>query len=194
MRILIADDEALTRMGLGAMLGDMGHEVVATASDGVTALHLACKMAPDLAVLDIKMPGMEGLEVAAAISKRCPLPVIMLTAYSERDLVERAAATDTVQAYLVKPVREADLAPTIELAAGRFAEWQALQNEAASHQEALVTRELVARAKQILMRDRTLTEREAFLEIQHRARQQRRSMRAVAEEVLSQPTSGRPGP
>lgn len=193
MRILIADDEALTRMGLRAMLADMGHEVVAAAADGTTALRLACELCPDLAVLDIKMPGMEGLEVAAAISRRCPLPVIMLTAYSERDLVERAAATDTVQAYLVKPVREADLAPSIELATSRFAEWQALQKEAASRQEALATRELVARAKQVLMRDRALSEREAFLEIQHRARQQRRSMHAVAEDVLSQPTDRRPG-
>jgi len=185
MRILIADDEALTRMGLRAMLSDMGHEVVAAAADGVTALRLACELGPDLAVLDIKMPGMEGLDVAAAISKHCPLPVVMLTAYSERDLVERAAATDTVQAYLVKPVREADLAPTIELATSRFAEWQALRREAASRQEALATRELVARAKQVLIQDRALTERQAFLEIQHRARRQRRSMREEAEEILS---------
>jgi len=193
MRILIADDEALTRMGLRAMLGDMGHEVVAAAADGVTALRLACELEPDLALLDIKMPGMEGLEVAAAIAKRCPLPVVMLTAYSERDLVERAAATDTVQAYLVKPVREADLAPTIELAASRFAEWQALRQEAASRQEALATRELVARAKQILIQDRALTEREAFLAIQHGARRRRRSMRDEAEEILSQRPNPRPG-
>jgi response regulator NasT len=184
MRILIADDEALTRMGLRAMLDDMGHSVVAAAADGVTALRLACELRPDLAVLDIKMPGMEGLDVAAAIANQCPLPVVMLTAYSERDLVERASATDTVQAYLVKPVRETDLGPTIELATSRFAEWQALRQEAASRQEALATRDLIARAKQVLIQDLALTEREAFLEIQHRARRQRRTMRQVAEEIL----------
>jgi AmiR/NasT family two-component response regulator len=184
MRILIADDEALTRMGLRAMLGDMGHEVVAAAADGITALRLACELRPDLALLDIKMPGMEGLDVAAAIAKRCPLAVVMLTAYSERDLVARAAATDTVQAYLVKPIREADLTPTIELATSRFAEWQALLQDAASRQEALITRDLVARAKQALMQNRTLTEQEAFLEIQHGARRQRHSMREEAEEIL----------
>lgn len=194
MRILIADDEALTRMGLRTMLVDMGHEVVAAAADGVTALRLACKLRPDLAILDIKMPGMEGLDVAAAIAKQCPLPVVMLTAYSERDLVERAAATDTVQAYLVKPIREADLAPTLELATGRFAEWQALQQEAASRREALATRDLVARAKQRLMQERALTEREAFLEIQHRARRRRRSMRDEAQDILSSPPSPSPYP
>jgi response regulator NasT len=108
----------------------------------------------------------------------------MLTAYSERDLVARAAATDSVQAYLVKPIREADLAPTIELATSRFTEWQALLQGAASRQEALTTRDLVARAKQVLMQNRALTEQEAFLEIQHGARRRRHSMREEAEEIL----------
>jgi response regulator NasT len=108
----------------------------------------------------------------------------MLTAYSERDLVQRAAETETVQAYLVKPIREGDLAPAIELATARFAEWQALREEAASRQEALATRAVVDRAKRVLMEQDGLSEREAFLEIQHRARRSRRAMRAVAEEVL----------
>ena len=132
MRILIADDEALTRMGLRAMLREMGHTVVGAAADGTTALKLACETQPDLAILDIKMPGMDGLAVAKAIAEACSLPVVMLTAYSERDLVQRAAETETVQAYLVKPIREEELAPAIELATARFAEWQALQQEAAS--------------------------------------------------------------
>ena len=184
MRILIADDEALTRMGLRAMLREMGHTVVGAAANGTAALKLACETEPDLAVLDIKMPGMDGLAVAKAIAEQCSLPVVMLTAYSERDLVQRAAATETVQAYLVKPIREGDLAPAIELATARFAEWQALRQEAASRQEALATREVVDRAKRVLMDQGGLSEREAFLEVQHRARRSRRTMREVAAEVL----------
>jgi AmiR/NasT family two-component response regulator len=190
MRILIADDEALIRMGLQAILFDMGHTVVGTATDGHGALRLACELKPDLAILDIKMPGIDGLAVAEAIAGQCPLPVIVLTAYSERDLVARAAATETVQAYLVKPIREADLAPAIELAVARFAEWQALQQEAAGRQEALETRQVVARAKAMLMEREGLGERGAFLEIQHRARKQRRTMRRVAEEILGSPIEG----
>jgi response regulator NasT len=184
VRILIADDEALTRMGLRAILRELGHSLAGSVADGVTALRLARETRPDLAILDIKMPGMDGLAVAEAISRECPLPVVMLTAYSERELVERAAATETVQAYLVKPIREVDLTPTIELAVVRFAEWQALCQEAAGRQEALVTRELVDRAKGQLMERDGLGEREAFLEIQHRARRERRSMRQVATEIL----------
>ena len=189
MRVLIADDEALTRMGLQTMLREMGHTIAGAAADGIVALRLAGETRPDLAILDIKMPGMDGLAVAEAIADRYHLPVVMLTAYSEHDLIERAAATETIQAYLVKPVREADLAPVIELAVARFAEWRALQQEAASRQEALAAREVVARAKQVLMRRDGLTEGQAFLEIQHRARRQRRTMRQVAEEVLG----GEPG-
>jgi AmiR/NasT family two-component response regulator len=185
MRILIADDEALTRMGLRAMLQEMGHQVVAAAANGTAALQLAGETRPDLAILDIKMPGLDGLAVAQALAEQYPLAVVMLTAYSERDLVQRAAATETVQAYLVKPVREADLAPAIELAAGRFAEWQALQQEAADRQEALETRRVVARAQAVLMACSGLGERASFLEIQHRARQERRTMRQVAEEIIS---------
>ena len=184
MRVLIADDEALTRMGLRTMLRDMGHSVVAAAADGPAALRLACETRPDLALLDIKMPGLDGLAVAQAIAERCPLPVVMLSAYSERELVARAAATATVQAYLVKPVREADLGPVLELAAGRFAEWSALQAEAAGREQALEAREVVARAKSLLMARLGLAEAEAFLEIQARARRERRSMRQVALAIL----------
>ena len=184
MRILIADDEALTRMGLRAMLREMGHTVVGAAAEGVTALRLACETRPDLAVLDIKMPGMDGLAVAQAIAEQCPIAVVMLTAYSERELVQRAAATETVQAYLVKPIREADLGPALELATSRFAEWRILRQEAASRQEALAVRDIMARAKGVLMERDGLGERDAFLEIQHRARRERRTMRQIAEELL----------
>jgi response regulator NasT len=184
VRILIADDEALTRMGLRAMLREMGHTVVGAAPNGTTALKLACETQPDLAVLDIKMPGMDGLAVAEAIAEQCSLPVVMLTAYSERDLVQRAAATETVQAYLVKPIREGELAPAIELATARFAEWQALRQEATDREEALKTREIVDQAKRVLMERDGRSEKVAFLEIQHQARQQRLTMRQVAEAVL----------
>ena len=184
MRILIADDEALTRMGLRAMLREMGHTIVGAAAEGTTALQLACQQRPDLALLDIKMPGLDGLAVARAIAERCPLPVVMLTAYSERDLVRQAAGTETVQAYLVKPIREADLEPVLDLAVARFAEWQALCDEAEDRRQALQARDLVDRAKRQLMDGKGLSEREAFLEIQHRARRERRSMRDVAQEIL----------
>jgi len=183
LHILIADDEAIIRLGLRTMLQEMGHTIVGAAPDGVVALRLACETRPDVAILDIKMPGMDGLSVAEAIAERCPLPVLMLTAYSERELVERAAATETVQAYLVKPICEADLGPALELAVARFAEWQALRQEAADRQEALAAREVVALAKQVLMQHDGLSEGEAFLEIQHRARRQRRTMRQVAEGI-----------
>jgi response regulator NasT len=186
MRLLIADDEALTRLGLRAVLQEMGHTVVAAASDGPAALRLACETRPDLALLDIKMPGLDGLAVAQAIAERCPLPVVMLTAYSERDLVQRAAETETVQAYLVKPVREADLAPTLELAAARFAEWQALKAEAGSRRQALAARQVVARAKSHLMTRDGLSEPQAFLQIQHRARRERQTMQQIAQEILQQ--------
>ena len=185
MRVLIADDEALIRMGLRSMLRDMGHTVVGAASDGRTALRMACETQPDLAILDIKMPEMDGLAVAQAIAERCALPVVMLTAYSEGDLVRRAAATETIQAYLVKPLREAELGPAIELAVARFSEWQALCREAANRQEALAARRLVARAKRALMEREGLSEHRAFLEIQHRARSRRCSMHEVAKELIA---------
>jgi response regulator NasT len=184
VRILIADDEALIRLGLRAILHDMGHELVGAVADGTTALRLACQTQPDLVILDIKMPGMDGLAVAEAIARRCPLPVVMLTAYSERELVARAASTETVQAYLVKPIQEADLAPTLELAVARFAEWQALHQEAASRQAALETREIVDKAKRLLIGRDGLTEHEAFLHLQHQARRRRLPVRQVAEEIL----------
>lgn len=184
MRILIADDEALTRMGLKAMLHDMGHVVAGSAPDGRTALRMACEIHPDVALLDIKMPGLDGLAVAQEIAERCPLPIVLLTAYSDRDLVKRAAATETVQGYLVKPVREAHLAPALDLACARFDAWMALRREAATHREALEARDLLDRARRVLMEREHLTEREAFLQIQHAARRDRRSIRDVCVDVL----------
>jgi AmiR/NasT family two-component response regulator len=183
LRVLIADDEAVIRLGLRTMLEEMGHQVVGMAADGPSAVKLAAKEQPDLAILDIKMPDMDGLEVAEAITAKRRIPVLMLTAYSDRELVERAAKL-AVMAYLVKPVKEADLGLAIELAMARFEEWQALEQEAASLKEAMATREVVDRAKKILMQRDGLTEHEAFLSIQRRSRNSRRTMREVAEAIL----------
>jgi len=186
VNILIAEDEAITRLGLRSLLADLGHTVVASVADGASALRLACELRPDLALLDIRMPGLDGLEVARGIAERCPLPVVMLTAYSERDLVARAAATPSVQAYLVKPVRAGELGSVLELAAARFQEWQALRQEVANLEDALAARDAVAKAKIVLMQRQGMAERDAFLDIQARARRERRTMREVAGDILSE--------
>jgi AmiR/NasT family two-component response regulator len=183
LRVLIADDEAIIRLGLKTMLEEMGHRVVGMATDGPSAVRLAAKEKPDLAILDIKMPDMDGLEVAEAITAKRRIPILMLTAYSDRELVERATKL-AVLAYLVKPVKEADLGLAIELAMARFEEWQDLEREAADLKEALATRELVGRAKEILMQRHGLTEHEAFLSIQRRSRNSQQTMREVAGAIL----------
>lgn len=183
LRVLIADDEAIIRMGLRTMLEEMGHRVVGIAADGPSAVKLAAEEKPDLAILDIKMPDMDGLEVAETITTKRRIPILLLTAYSDRKLVERATKL-AVLAYLVKPVKEADLGLAIELAMARFEEWQALEQEAADLKEALATREVVGRAKELLMQRHGLTEHKAFLSIQRRSRKSRRTMREVAETIL----------
>ena len=183
MRILIADDEAIIRMGLRAMLKEMGHEVVGAARSGAEAIRLAHDLQPEMVILDIKMPEVDGLAAAQRIAAERPVPILILTAYSDRDLVDRAANL-AVQGYLVKPVREVELAAALALAQSTFQEWQALQQEAAGLQEALETRDLVDRAKKRLIESKGLPEREAFLYLQRRSREQRRTLRAVAEEVL----------
>ncbi|MBM4429288.1 MAG: response regulator [Chloroflexi bacterium] len=186
MRILIADDEAIIRMGLKAMLQDMGHEVVAAAANGAEAVRLAGELQPELVILDIKMPEMDGLAAAEAITSQRALPVVMLTAYSDRDLVSRAAHL-AVHAYLVKPVQPADLGTALPIAVARFAEWQAVRQEAASLRDALETREVVERAKRVLMDREHCKEAQAFAYLQATARRQRRPMRQVAQEVLDRP-------
>lgn len=183
LRILIADDEAVIRMGLRKMLENMGHDVVGAARDGMIAIDLARRTKPDLVILDIKMPRLDGLEAAQVIAGERPVPILILTAYSDRELVERAA-TLAVHGYLVKPIRDVDLSSTIEIGLARFDESQSLRAEAADLEEALATRDLVDQAKRVLMTSQGLTEQEAFLRIQHRGREQRRPMREVAEEIL----------
>jgi two-component system, response regulator PdtaR len=183
LRILIADDEAIIRLGLSAMLEELGHTVVGSASDGAAAVEMARTQLPDLVILDIKMPGMGGLDAAEKITAERPVPIMILSAYSDRDLVERAASL-AVQSYLIKPVRPADLTPALELAASRFEQWQALRQEAADLREALAARVIVDEAKHRLMERDGLGEAQAFRQLQMQARRERRTMREVAEAVL----------
>jgi response regulator NasT len=183
MRILIADDESLIRMGLRKMLEEAGHEVVAAVPDGRTAVRMARDLDPELAILDIKMPGYDGLETARRIVAERAIPVILLTAYGQRDLIEEAARSP-VMAYLIKPVKEPELLATIEIAATRFAERRKMAEETVELRESLATRKAVERAKGLLMARDGLSEEEAYRHIQAQARRQRRSMRAVAEEML----------
>lgn len=183
LRIVVADDEAVIRLGLRAMLEDQGYRVVGEAGDGRRTLELVGKLRPDLVFLDIKMPGMDGLAAARALLADRVVPVIILTAYADREFVDRAREAG-VLAYLVKPVRESDLQPAIEMAMGRFREIQLLREEIGTLEETLRTRKLVERAKGILMRRYGLDETAAFGRIQKQARDQRKAMREIAEAII----------
>jgi AmiR/NasT family two-component response regulator len=181
-RILIAEDESLIRMGLRRILEEAGYQVVA-APDGPTAVKLARQTGPDLAILDIKMPGQDGLEVARRIYTQRPLPIVILTAYGDQELVEQA--TDLpIMAYLIKPVKEQELLATVEVARARFAEHRWLWEHTNELEEKLATRKVVERAKGVLMQRDSLSEEEAYRIIQRQARNERRSMRQAAEAIL----------
>lgn len=184
LRIVIADDEGVIRLGLRAMLEEQGYQVVGEAGDGKRALDLAGKLHPDLIFLDIKMPGVDGLQSARVLLRDRTVPVIILTAYADRDFVERAREAG-VLAYLVKPVREGDLRPAIEMAMGRFREIQALREEIGGLEETLRTRKLVERAKGILMRRDGVDEAQAFARLQKQARDARKTMKEIAETILA---------
>jgi two-component system, response regulator PdtaR len=182
-RVLIAEDEALIRLDLREMLIEEGYDVVGEAGDGEAALRLAEQLRPDLVILDIKMPIMDGLTAAENIANSRLAPVVILTAFSQRDLVERARAAGAM-AYLVKPFQKSDLVPAIEIAAARFAEMTALESEVASLSDRLETRKLVERAKGALMTTYSMTEPQAFRWIQRTAMDHRMTMRDVAERIL----------
>lgn len=184
-RVLIAEDEALIRLDLAEMLTEEGYEVVGEAGDGETAVRLAEQTHPDLVILDIKMPIMDGIAAAERIAGNRIAPVVILTAFSQRDLVERARAAGAM-AYLVKPFQKSDLVPAIEIAVSRFAEIAALEAEVASLGERLETRKAVERAKGILMRDYGMSEPDAFRWIQRNAMDHRMTMRAVAERIVQE--------
>jgi two-component system, response regulator PdtaR len=180
---LIAEDEAIIRLDLKEMLEEEGLDVVGEASDGEAAIRLAREHRPDLVIMDIKMPGMDGLAAAERIASEDLAAVLILTAFSQRDLVQRAAEAGAM-AYLVKPFQKADLMPAIDIAIARHAELEAVRKESQSLADQLETRKIVDRAKGKLMDGGGLTEAEAFRHLQKKAMDERRSMRAVAEEVL----------
>lgn len=182
-RVLVAEDEALIRLDLVEMLREEGYEVAGEAGDGADALRLAEELRPDLVILDIKMPKMDGIEVASTIAANRTAPVVILTAFSQRDLVERARDAGAM-AYLVKPFAKRDLVPAVELAMSRFAELRSLEDEVAGLNERLETRKLIEQAKGRLMSNHDMTEPEAFRWIQRAAMDRRTTMKNVAEVVL----------
>jgi len=185
MRVIVVDDEAVIRMGLRAMLEDAGHQVIGTAISGRSAVVLAEIEKPDLILMDIKMPEMDGLEAARQIMLKHPTPIVMLTAYSQRELVEQAKAA-SVFAYLVKPVKEEMLVPTLELAVIRFKQWKALRKESQDLQASLVARDLVEKAKRVLIEQEGLSEKAAFLKIRNQSRARRATMEKTAQAILRQ--------
>ncbi len=183
-RVVIAEDEALIRLDLAEMLVEEGYDVVGQAGDGQTAVELAELHRPDLVVLDVKMPKLDGIAAAERIAQQRLAPVVILTAFSQRDLVDRARDAGAM-AYLVKPFSKSDLVPAIEMAVSRFAELQLLEAEVADLTDRLETRKAVDRAKSVLQKQLRLSEPDAFRWIQKTAMDLRLSMRQVAEGVIT---------
>jgi response regulator NasT len=181
--VVIADDDPIIRMDLREMLTGMGYKVEGEAGDGQSALELARKTKPDLVIMDIRMPELDGIEAARLLTTENVAPVLLLTAYSEPDLVQRAAQAGVI-GYLVKPFREAQLGPAIEVTLARFHEFEQVQKELGDIKAALEARKVIDRAKGLLMDRYGLNEAEAFRRIQKRSMDSRRSMREVAEAIL----------
>lgn len=181
LRVLIADDESIIRMGLRTILTEMGHTVL-SAADGMEAISLAAREQPDIALLDVRMPFKDGLEAAAEISKERPIPIIILTAYNEDGLLDRAS-TLPVQAYLIKPVKRDDLLAQMRIVMAQFERQQSLTGEKEDLEEKLASRKLIERAKGILMKS-GLGEEEAYQKIQMTARSSRNAMSKVAQRII----------
>lgn len=184
VRVVIAEDEAIIRLDLKEILEEEGYEVVGETGRGDEAVELVKEHQPDIAILDIKMPGLDGLSAAREIAGARRAAVLILTAFSQRDLVEQARDAGTL-GYLVKPFQRTELVPAIEVALGRFRESQQLHDQVANLEDQLETRKLVDRAKGLLMDEHQLSETEAFAFLQKTAMQERRTMKAIAEQVLS---------
>ncbi len=183
LRIVIAEDEPLIRMDLRRTLENMGHVVIGEAGDGAKAVELARETRPDICILDIKMPEMDGIDAAKVISTEGIAPVLLLTAYSQKDLIERARDAG-VFAYLVKPFKESDLMPAIDIAIARYEEFLELESEVSKLEDKLETRKAVDRAKGILMDQYQLKEQDAFRRIQIQSMNTRKSMREIAEAII----------
>jgi two-component system, response regulator PdtaR len=184
LRILVAEDETIIRLDLRALLESAGFEVCAEARDGLEAVELARSAEPDLAVLDVKMPRLDGIEAARRILDERPIPIVMLTAYGQEELVARAVEAG-VFGYLVKPFREQDLLPAIHTAKARHEELAALREEAESLADALAARKVIERAKGLLMAKETLTEDEAFARLRKASQVSGRPLKVVAEAVVA---------
>ncbi|MDY6303432.1 MAG: response regulator [Succiniclasticum sp.] len=184
LRILVVDDEAILRLDLSEMLAERGHDVVGEADNGADAVRLARELHPDLVLMDVKMPGMSGLEAAKLIGGEQLAPVLLLTAYSQRDVVEQAADSG-VMAYLVKPIREEELTPALEVAMTRWESYRSLARELDKAKDDLETRKLLDRAKGVLMDQHGFSERDAFEAMQKLSMDRRLSLKAVAQAVLA---------
>jgi len=182
-RVVVAEDEAIIRLDLKEMLEEEGFEVVGEAADGDAAVRLAHEQRPQLVIMDIKMPGLDGLQAAERITEQDLAAVLILTAFSQRELVHRAAEAGAM-GYVIKPFQKSDLMPAIEIALARYSQLSALKKETASVSEQLAVRKLVDRAKGVLMDRDGMSEADAFRFLQKRAMDERRSLRAVAEEIL----------
>jgi len=184
-RVVVAEDESVIRLDIVEMLREVGYDVVGEAADGESAIHLADELRPDLVVMDIKMPKMDGITAAEHIAKARIAPVVLLTAFSQKELVDRARDAGAM-AYVVKPFTSADLVPALEIALSRHAEITALEAEISDLTDRFETRKLVERAKSLLISNMGLTEPEAFRWIQKTSMDRRLTMREVAETVLNQ--------
>ena len=183
LRLVIADDESLIRMNLKETLVGLGYLVVGEAGDGVSVVNLARELRPDLVIMDIKMPKLDGIQAAKVLTEDKIAPVLLLTAYSDRELVDRAREAGVVN-YIVKPFRDAELLPAIEIAMARYAEFQEMDKKIGDLTEVLETRKLVERAKGVLMDTQGLKEQEAFRKIQQLSMNNRKSMREIAQAIL----------
>jgi response regulator NasT len=183
IRILVAEDNDLVALTLEEQLKSLGYDVIAVAHTGAEAIDLASRLSPDLIIMDIRMPEVEGTEAAARINATRPTPILMLTAYTDRETIRRAEVAGAL-GYLVKPVNEAELSPAINIALARFKELQGLRSQVNELEESLEARKLVERAKGILMQRLGLSERDAYERLRQRARDKRAKMKDIAQAII----------
>ena len=183
IRVVIAEDESVNRVDLEEELEQQGYEVVGAAADGEAAVNLTRELHPDVVLMDIKMPKMDGIEAAETLTREKLAPVLLFTAYSDDELIERARQAGVVH-FVTKPWREKDLKPAIEIALSRFSEFRAMEAKVKDLEEALATRRVVEKAKGVLMKKYALSEDEAYKRIQRLSMNNRKSMREVAEALL----------